>query len=252
MQTIRRIIHMVFVLCLISPAAQAGRPAEQADSAYKAGNYKEAVRLYESALKTEKSAETYYNAGNAYFRLDDYPRAILNYERALRINPSDEDAAYNLDLCRTKITDRFDRYPEMFFITWFKQLAYGHSADAWGNYGLCALLFCLIGFGVYRFGISLRLRKTGFAVGVIFLVATIVLEVFAALQDHKYRNETKAVVMSETPFLPDDGKNAAKRTLHEGATLIVLDEGVDGETQVELPDGKTGWVKEKSLERVNK
>lgn len=252
MQSIRRIIHIAFVLCAICPALQAAHPAEQADSAYKAGNYEEAARLYESALRTEKSAETYYNAGNAYFRLNDYPRAILYYERALRINPADEDAAYNLDLCRTKITDRFDRYPEMFFITWFKQLAYGQPADVWGNYGLCALLFSLIGFGIYRFGVSLRLRKAGFAIGVALLVATIVLEIFAALQDHRNRTEIKAVVMSETPFLPDDGTNASKRTLHEGTTVTVLDEGVDGEAQVELPDGKTGWVKEKNLERVNK
>lgn len=240
---------LVWILCLSSQAATI---TEQADNAFKARNYAEAARLYETALKKEKSAETYYNAGNAYFRLGDYPRAILNYERSLRIDPSDEDATHNLALCRTKIADRFDRNPEMFFVTWFKQLAYGHSADTWGNYALCALMASLIGFILFRSGRQLWLRKTGFAIGTALLIVTLSLEILAFLQNHRFRNETKAVIMSKTAFLPDKGQNSQKRFLHEGTTVTILEDGLDREAQVKLPDGNTGWIKDNGLERINR
>ena len=85
----------MFVLTVCPVCAQ---KKQQADSAYAAGNYVEAARIYEESVKTGVSSDLYYNLGNAYYRLNDLPRAILNYERALRMEPANGDASYNLEL----------------------------------------------------------------------------------------------------------------------------------------------------------
>jgi len=49
-----------------------------------------------------------YNLANAYFKLGRLGPAILNYERALRLDPSDQDARDNLELARGQIRDRIE------------------------------------------------------------------------------------------------------------------------------------------------
>lgn len=245
----RHLLSILTVWLAALSLSAAGEPLHP-DRDYKDGDFAGAVKYYRDSLERSGNPIPHYNAGNAYFRLNDIPHAILCYERALRIEPADKDAAFNLALCRTKITDRFDRPSEMFFITWFKQIVYGHSADTWGLWALAALAGTLACILLYRFSRIPWLRQIGMALGGALCFATLLCECFAFLQDRRFRNETRAVIMSETLFQPEDTGNGKSRTLHEGTTVTLLDESPDGQAQIELPDGKTGWTDGKSLERV--
>ena len=76
----------------------------KADSAYLSDNFAEAVQLYEQALEElGPSAERYYNLGNAYYRQGQLGAAILNYERSLRLDPSNKDARENLEFVNSKV-----------------------------------------------------------------------------------------------------------------------------------------------------
>ena len=78
----------------------------EADSAYFKGNYADAIALYEGILKRgKKSSELYYNLGNSYYKSKDMAKAILNYERALLLNPGDGDIKFNLKLAQNKTVD---------------------------------------------------------------------------------------------------------------------------------------------------
>ena len=71
---------------------------------YEDGNFEEAARSYEYlAMLGYQDATLYYNLANAYHRTDDNGRAMLNYLRARRIAPLDEDIAANLALLRETI-----------------------------------------------------------------------------------------------------------------------------------------------------
>lgn len=63
----------------------------KASAAYRAGNYQQAAREYESL----KSEQGYYNQGNALAHLGQYEAAIKAYDQALRLNSHNEDALYN-------------------------------------------------------------------------------------------------------------------------------------------------------------
>lgn len=70
---------------------------------YQMGDYLGAIEAPNNALQTADAATQaiiYYNQGNAHFRLEELDEAIEAYKKALRINPDDLDAKYNLELAQ--------------------------------------------------------------------------------------------------------------------------------------------------------
>jgi len=74
---------------------------------YARNEFRQAATLYQAVIDSGyRSASLYYNLGNAHFKLNNLPRAILNYERAVRLAPRDEAIQFNLELSRSLIYDR--------------------------------------------------------------------------------------------------------------------------------------------------
>jgi hypothetical protein len=79
---------------------------------YQDGDYAGAVERYERIVEAGyDSGALRYNIGNAYFKLGDLGKAILNYERSLRLSPRDEDARANLELARSLTVDQVTPLP---------------------------------------------------------------------------------------------------------------------------------------------
>ena len=49
-----------------------------------------AIQIYESLLRKGESADVYYNLGNSYYKINEIAKAILNYEKALLLQPGTE------------------------------------------------------------------------------------------------------------------------------------------------------------------
>ena len=87
----------------MAPAARAQADATfaKANADYAAGHFPAAIADYESLVKNrEWNPSLFYNLGNAYFRAGDPGRAVLNYERALALDPAQPEARANLQLVR--------------------------------------------------------------------------------------------------------------------------------------------------------
>jgi len=108
-------------------AAEAQTPEEmfqQANDQYREGRYNQAADQYESLLgRGIVSAPLFFNLGNSYYRMGRHAEAILAYERALRLEPGDEDAVFNLKLARMRTIDRIEPVPELFLISWLRAAA---------------------------------------------------------------------------------------------------------------------------------
>jgi len=94
-----------FFLLLISInvwAAEQGEDGQfqEASAAYSRGEYQTAIQKFEALARDGMSAPLLYNLGNSYAQDGQSGRAILNYERALRLNPGDSDTIGNLELVR--------------------------------------------------------------------------------------------------------------------------------------------------------
>src|SRR5207248_5283530 len=102
----RRIFFLFVALATIAlngvtTRAEQNPAFAKANEAYSAGHFQEAVEGYQSLVNSGLwSANLFYELGNAWFRLGDYGEAILNYERALALDPHHPESDANLRIAR--------------------------------------------------------------------------------------------------------------------------------------------------------
>jgi len=127
-----RRLHLaaLLVACLLSffpgCAHAAAGPFEAANRAYEQGRFSEAKIGYEKLVEAgEWSANLFYNLGNADHRLGAPGRAILDYERALALDPAHPEARANLEVLR-KLTGAKRRAP-----LWQDKFLGWPAGDAW-------------------------------------------------------------------------------------------------------------------------
>ena len=242
---------MALLLMLLPLALHAATKAE-ADSAYVAGNYQQAITLYESILSEGKSAELYYNLGNAYYRQENITKAVLNYERALLLSPGDADIRFNLQMAQSKTIDKVVPESEMFFVTWYRSLLNMASVDGWARMALCSLALAIILALVYLFSDPVWLRKIGFFGAIVLLVCFVLGNVFAWQQRSEAFNRKGAIVIQSAVTVKStpakDGTDLF--ILHEGTKVRVTDGSMREWKEIRVPDGKVGWVESSQIEMI--
>ena len=239
---------VVLLMLLLPMAAHAVTKAE-ADSAYVRGQYQQAITQYEALLKQGASADLYYNLGNAYYRTENIPEAVLNYERALLLSPGDRDIRFNLQIARSKTFDKIVPESEMFFVTWYRSLVSMMSVDAWARTALIALALTIILLLVYLFSDRIWLRKAGFFGGVALLVLFVGANIFAWQQKKDLLNRKGAIIFA--PSVTVKSTPAANGTdlfiLHEGTKVVITDGSMKEWKEIRLADGKEGWIESKHI-----
>ena len=235
------------VSCLMTPASAVTKA--EADSAYVRGQYQQAISDYESLLKQGASAELYYNLGNAYYRTENIPQAVLNYERALLLSPGDRDIRFNLQIARSKTFDKIVPESEMFFVTWYRAMVNMMSVDGWARTALFAMGLTIILLLVYLFADRLWLRKAGFFGGVALLILFVISNLFAWQQKQDLINRKGAIIFA--PSVTVKSTPAANGTdlfiLHEGTKVVIIDGSMKDWKEIRLADGKEGWIESKKI-----
>ena len=243
----------VLLLMLMAPAMAANAVTkEQADSAYAQGHYQQAVKDYEQLLKQGVSAELYYNLGNSYYRMDEMPRAVLNYERALLLSPGDRDIRFNLQMARSKTIDKITPESEMFFVTWYRSLVNLTSVDGWARLALVALALAIVLALLYLFSSPIWLRKVGFFGAFGLLLLFIVANFFAYVQKQSFVARSGAIIMS--PAVTIKSTPAKQGTdlfiLHEGTKVEITDGTMKQWKRIRVADGKEGWLETSQIEVI--
>ena len=248
------------LLLLVMPfAAQAQEDAyvdslwNAANAAYSEGRWDAAASGYEmiSDMGLE-SAALYCNTGNAYAKSGNVPMAILYYERALKADPSYEDAAYNLALMNSRIQDRIDPVPEFFLKKWMKEISYMMDSDAWAVAALVLLGLSLAMILLFLLAPSVAGRRTGFFTGLLLLVVMCLALGFSVSQKKAYMNADKAIVMRPVVSVKSSPSAEASKDLfilHEGTKVTVLDQ-VGAWNNISLADGRQGWLPASDMERI--
>ncbi len=225
----------------------------QADSAYVKEDYVGAAELYEQVLATEgEAAEVYYNLGNSYFKADKMARAILNYERALLLNPGSADIRFNLELARSKTIDKESEISQVFFVIWFKAITNLMSESGWAKVAIFAFLLFLMGVAAYVFSKTIFVRKVGFIVAACMLAVCVLTNVCASLQKNKLQLRSDAIVMSASLTVrstPNEG-GTELFVLHEGRKVSIKDDTMKEWKEIQLEDGNAGWVPASAIEII--
>jgi tetratricopeptide (TPR) repeat protein len=223
------------------------------DSAYSKGEYSNAIDIYEATIaESGSSLQLYYNLGNAYFRNNMLGHAILNYERALHIDPTDEDTKANLELAQSRMKDELTEQYEIFLVSWFRSLTAMFSLSAWAVVGVVAFLILLISVLLVLFNKNTALRKIFIAIAVVSLIATIFANI-SAYSLYSYMNDkSNAIIMKEEVSLKSTPNNSGTVLIkvHEGRKVRIADDTMTDWKKIELEDGTVGWVPFSVIERI--
>ena len=224
----------------------------KANKAYSAGSYNVAADLYQSVVAAGyASPELFYNMGNTYFKMNDYARAILWYERARRLDPGNEDINFNLNVANTKISDKIEPLPELFYKRWFNGLLQLFSVDTWAM--MCVFMFIagLSGLVLYIASRVLILRKFGFwsAFSLFFLSGFSFLFAWSGYNFTKSASEAIVFAPTITVKSSPDEKSTDLFVIHEGTKIRLLD-NISGWYEIRIANGSVGWLPESSLEKI--
>lgn len=250
---------MLLLLPLSAPDAGAA-DAAAADSlwsagveAYEAGRWAEAQDAW-SAIVDEglASKELYCNLGDACFRNDDISHAILNYERALKIDPSYSDARFNLELAKSMIQDNIEEVPEFFLTRWMRSLCWLLPSVSWAVAGLVLLGLALACVLLFLLGSASSSRKAGFVSAIVAFLLSVACLGLSFWQRADYSRSDSGIItaaVSTVRSSPSDSTAKDLFVLHEGTKVTVLDD-LGSWLNIELSDGRQGWISASDLEII--
>ena len=244
------IVLLFFVLgSFYSQAQSFTTELNQAELSYSESKYDTAALIYQSILDGGyHSSELYYNLGNCYFKLNEIPSAILNYERALKFDPNNDNIQYNLNLCNSLIPDRIDKIPELFFIQWYKGLYNYFPIDVWAK--IIIALFVLFSVFMLLYFLSSRMffRKMGFWFAMLFLVF-FVFSFFLTTQKYtSFKKHNQAVIFTPSITVKSSpAKNSVDLfVVHEGTKVFIMDQ-VGNWKKIRIQNGSIGWIEAENM-----
>lgn len=225
----------------------------RATESYSAGQWDVAVQDYTAIVAAGlESASLYCNIGDTYFKMEDYPRAILYYERALKLDPSYADARYNLGIASQQIQDRIDVVPEFLLKSWARDVCYILDSDAWAVTGIVLFAIFLAMLLLYLLSGRTAARRTGFFSAIVFLLLAGLTLWFSLWQKSDYQRADSAIVMrpvSSVKSSPSSEASTDLFILHEGTKVTILDE-VGEWRNISLADGRQGWMLSSDMEII--
>lgn len=250
----------LIAFALMIPSLSKAEPMSYPDSlwnegvaAYSAGRWNDAAVAWEGIYDAGiRGSELYYNLASAYFKLGETGKAILFYERALKEDPSDKDIRYNLEFARGMTQDRIEDVPEFILKTWIKKATYLFSSDLWAVLSILFFAGALALLLLFLLGSSSGARRTGFFTGIAALLIAVFCFASASSQRADASRKDEAIVMrpvSSVKSSPSSDSAKDLFILHEGTKVKILDE-VDLWMNIELSDGRQGWIATKDIEII--
>lgn len=219
---------------------------------YSAGNYAEALKLWKEIYNNGyRSAELAYDIGNAYFKLDSVAGAILFYERAYLLDPTDEDINYNLQIARSRVTDKIEEIPELFFIKWFNFISLILTTNSWAIISLTTFLLFFLFLSLFLYSSKYRLKVSGFWIALVMVFISILTFTFSIRNKSLVHDSRQAVIFSAVvsgKSSPDDS-GTDLFILHQG-TIVSIEDAVGKWYEIRLMDGNKGWIPANSIEVI--
>ena len=249
----KKLIFLLLLLIGFSGTAQnTSNLFEAANQAYADGNYQQAAAQYNQILEGgETSAALHYNLANAYYKLNEIAQSIYHYEKALQLNPGDEDIQNNLEFANNMAIDAIEQQDPSGFMNIFDSTTSAFSPAGWGWVAIFCMVAFVVFFLVYYFSNRSVVKRILFITGIFFLLLAISSVVIAVIKQNIQQERSFAIIFSEEVEVKNEPNVRASEvfTLHEGAKVKITEDFQEW-VEIELPNGNQGWIPASEVKRL--
>ncbi|MGI9531865.1 tetratricopeptide repeat protein [Lutimonas sp.] len=249
--------HTIFLTALFFSVSL--MRAQSADSLFTAANklyqqekYIEALDQYQQIEKLElESASLYFNMANIYYRTNQVAPAVYYYEKALKLDPNDQDIKVNLEFANRMILDNIEPIPNSLWENFMEAVILRFTYETWSKIAVSlAFIFALL-FLMYHFSYSTAKKRIYFITSILAVIFVTTSLFFAYRNKHYIDNNIEAIIFSPAAQV----KNAPTTSsevyfeLHEGTKVLIL-ETLDNWKKIKIADGKMGWIISDNLKEI--
>jgi len=211
-------------------------------NSYKNGDFSTAAQRFEQVAQNGvKSGQLYYNIGNSYLKAGDIGRAILWYERSIKLIPLDPDLKFNLDYARGFVKDKPDeegiRVSDLVFV-WMDYIPSRNLQ--FGALVLCAGFFLSAGYRIYR-------KKRIFTLAGVLFFSLFMISASAALYDY-YRQQSDSfavIVQDQSSVRSGFSEDSTELFVLHAGTRVKVERSNDQYFRIFFSPGKIGWINRK-------
>jgi len=248
-----KLIAIIFLQFLwILGFSQTEKIFEEASELYQNQEYTKAINLYDSLLNSgTESFELYYNMGNAYYQKEDYASAILNYMKAKKIDPNDEDLEYNLALANLRIADKIDPLPTFVLKQWWMNFINFFSEKQWTIINLIFWALAMVLAYIFFTTSGGSRKKAVFWIGITMLIISFVTGLAGYKQYQNTIQHKAAIVMTPTVNIKSspDEESSTVFVIHQG-TKVSIKVKIKDWYQIKIANGNQGWIKVEDVEKI--
>jgi|JI10StandDraft_1071094.scaffolds.fasta_scaffold90892_3 tetratricopeptide (TPR) repeat protein len=220
---------------------------KQANDAYDKGEYATSLQLYK---RLNNNNIVFYNMANAYLKLGDTVRGILNFERALKINPNNKDARkYINNLELINLSYKTDIKKAVFLNNTFGNVFPNHS-NAFA-YLLIIVFWCSVLFLYLAIKSYLKERKVIFYCLSIFLFISAVFVFNLTYKTYQIEQNTKSAIVIKPTILKEQAHLLSNNVVQfpKGLKVYIKEKNGDWK-KVLFADGNSAWIEKSSIEEI--
>lgn len=224
----------------------------KANKAYASEKYEIAIAGYKQILNAKvHSAEVYFNLANAHYKLNQIAPAIYNYEKALQLDPNNDDVKTNLGYANQMKLDAIETLPKNGFKEWFKSTVLAYDVDTWAYFSLVAALITILLLILYIYAQVASKKRLFFVLSTVGLVMVLFF-IYAAFAAITLKKESRyAIIFDSQVITRGEPRSTATEAfvLHEGTKVLIL-EVVDDWAHVQLANGSKAWMPLESIKEL--
>ena len=249
----KNILFLVVLMANSIAAQNSDSLFVSANNFYKIGSFEKAIEDYKKIeAQNTVSTELYLNLGNTHYKLNQVGPAIYYYEKALKLDPANNDAANNLVFAKRLALDNIATVPKTIFQRFHENYLQQLTYNAWAGLAVLFSFLTALLFLLFYFAYTPRKKRIYFTAGGLSCILFIFILFITNNQYTRFQNNKEAIIFAEKTAIRDAPTLNAEAifTLHEGTKVIVLD-AVDNWKKIQLADGKQGWIIADEIKLLN-
>ncbi len=249
---IKVLVITLGLFCQVKAVAQS--PEEmlvKANALYNESAYDSAAAIYENIIESGYSSPVlYYNLGNTYYKLRNYPLAIYYYEKSLKLDPDNEDTKHNIDIANSFISDKIETVPELFLKDWWRKISNIFSPNNWAIVTIVVFGILLICIFLYLTARTRILKKTTFFISIILIIILLCSSIISTQKYRYIKSNNEGIVIASTITVKSSPSSTSVDlfVLHEGSKVKILDQADEWE-KIKIANGSVGWIPASSVIR---